>query len=104
MINLDESIEQGQDQTQDLDQQLDSLPIALQALVCCFLVPFYNISIGYLYMKGSGKLETTLCPHGFILSIMEGMESQVLYFLVVLIINILQNYYFSMYRYVKCNQ
>ena len=37
-------------------------------------------------MEGSGKLETTLCPHGFILSIMKGMESQVLYFLVVLII------------------
>jgi hypothetical protein len=35
-------------------------------------------------VKGPGQLVAALCSHRFVLRVMEGMESQVLHFLVVL--------------------
>lgn len=52
-----------------------SFSFYLKSLVGLFL---------YLNMEGPGQLVTALCPHAFILSVMEGMEGQVLYFLVIL--------------------
>lgn len=50
--------------------------------------PFYLHSFeglfSYLNMEGPGQLVTALCPHAFILCVMERMEGQVLYFLVIL--------------------
>ena len=42
------------------------------------------IDYSYLYMEGSGKLEATLGSHSLILRIMEGMQSQMLNFLIIL--------------------
>lgn len=38
----------------------------------------------YLNMEGPGQLVTALCPHAFILCVVERMEGQVLNFLVIL--------------------